>query len=243
MSNNKHHHSKPQSQNQAEQKPPVVEEINTTPPPPTEEETAPFTPESEVVQATESQVSSEEEAIAVDGSSIEEPAAEAPLVSEAVVAESSPVSDLQALLDEYSENMNYRMQYNRDRAIYHQISLVRVITDWVNSAKHVKDNADDFFITGRTLARWFAENSEDCCDPQMIYRGLNSNGVHGSPLKDLTAYNRYTAVCGIFYRLATPSQHAVLSGDLKQIQDHFKNIQIEPRFIELLSEGIRDKRI
>lgn len=221
MSSNKQNQSNNQTASDLIAKTPVQEKsetLNTTPPPPTDSDNAPFSG----ISAAKEEATSE------------------PSAEPVIVTDTEDKITLSELLSSYAANMGRLVQYDRDTAIGYQTMLVRAITDWAASAKYATNNGADFIKTARTLTAWFAENIEGCCDPQLIYRGLVG---HGTPLRTETEYKRYTAICGLFYRLATKAQHSILSGDPKQIQDHFKDIAIDEKFIDLISEAIQARRI
>lgn len=221
MSNNKQNSPSNQAASDLNAKTPVQEKseaLNTTPPPPTESDNVPFSG----ISAAKEEVTSE------------------PSAEPVIVTDNAEKITLSELLASYEAGMGRLVHYDRDTAIGYQTLLVRAITDWAASAKYATNNGVDFIKTARTLAAWFAENIEGCCDPQLIYRGLVGQGT---PLRNEAEYKRYTAICGLFYRLATKAQHSILSGDPKQIQDHFKDITVDAKFIDLISEAIQAQRI
>lgn len=190
----------------------ITEVSNTTPP--VEEAEATTSPEASVASQTEVQVEL-----------------------------SSPAIDYMAAanetLDAYAKNMNRLVHYDRDNATHFQTTLVRLVNDWVKSAKD-NDNGEKFFKLGRLLVKWFQSNIDGCTAPELIHRALHE---YGSPIRNDADYDRWTTLIGMLYRIDGGVQQAVLKNE-KEINDHFKAVAgaFDGRFMALLTEAVDKKR-
>lgn len=220
------------------EKAPEVEVVNTTPPEPTAADALPLaeaTTESSGESATSGDAPEPSESQVHDSEVVPTPVIQVDLSA----TDGSVIESAKLILEEYNANMNRDVQYDRDLAVVYQSKLIRLVYDWVKSAK-LADSGDTFFKLGRLLTQWFSENIEGCAAPELIHRGLKSLGT---PIKNESDYGRWATLVALFHRIDNAAQRAILSDSEEEVINHFKAASnIDSRFLELLAQALREKR-
>lgn len=144
-------------------------------------------------------------------------------------------------LREYAENMNRGVEYNSVTSGIQQHHFINLIKNWVSKAVSKEESdVNQFYAIGKIIREWFAEHVEDgCASADLLHRGL----LHPSLGLSSKTYQQHLSVCNLFTRLTNSSVRTVMSGNEKEVYDHFAQAEMKPRFLDLVIEGISSKRL